>query len=472
MLADAAAPVRADPGAAARRAAARRRATVLALDDPAVRRRRSRRPPAPTAGPGRPAYVIYTSGSTGRPKGVPNTHRGIVNRLRLDAARRYRLDADDVGAAEDPGQLRRVGVGVLLAAARRRPAGAGQARRPQGRRLPARPDRRPSGVTTAHFVPSMLAVFLRRGRRSTACPACAGSSAAARSCRSTWRPRFLAALPGCELHNLYGPTEAAIDVTAWHCDPARWPGRARVPIGGPIANIAAVRAGRAAAAGARSGCPASCTSAASGWPAATRTGPALTAERFVPDPFGPAGARLYRTGDLARWRADGTLEFLGRIDHQVKLRGLRIELGEIEAALREQPGVRDAAVDGPRGPPRRQAAGRLPGGRRPSPAALRDGAEGDACPTTWCRPRSSPLDALPLTPNGKLDRAGAARAGRHAVTRRRPTASSRATDTERLLAAIWAEVLGVPTGRRRRRLLRPGRPLAAGHPGGGPAAQG
>ena len=133
----------------------------------------------------------------------------------------------------------------------------------------------------------------------------------------------------------------------------------------------------------------------------------LTAERFVADPFGPAGSRMYRTGDLARWRPDGVLEFLGRADHQVKLRGFRIEPGEIEAVLAQHESVAQAAVIA-REDSRRQAAGGLcGGGRRPScrvAAALRQHV-GRLLPDYMVPSAIVVLDRLPLTPNGKLDRA-------------------------------------------------------------------
>ena len=198
---------------------------------------------------------------------------------------------------------------------------------------------REHGVTTLHFVPSMLQAFLAHegvqdcvGIRRMIC---SGEALAAET-----RDRALRLLPGAQLDNLYGPTEAAIDVTRWAC---RDDGSREVPIGRPIWNTRAYVldaglqpvpvgvAGELYIAGA---------GLARGY--LGRAG--LTAERFVADPFGPAGSRMYRTGDLARWRADGVLEFLGRADAQVKMRGFRIEPGEIEAALTRHPAVAQAAV--------------------------------------------------------------------------------------------------------------------------------
>ncbi len=197
-------------------------------------------------------------------------------------------------------------------------------------------------------------------------------------------------LPQVELENLYGPTEASIDVTRWSCAGDR---SREVPIGRPIWNTRAyvLDAGLEPV---PSGLWGSCTSAAS---AGARLSEAcrLTAERFVADPHGAncggePGARMYRTGDLARWRSDGVLEFLGRADAQVKLRGFRIEPGEIEAVLLRDAGVAQAVVVA-----RADATGgqRLigyvvgrAGAAAPAPDALR-ALLGRCCRSTWCRRR-------------------------------------------------------------------------------------
>ena len=159
------------------------------------------------------------------------------------------------------------------------------------------------------------------------------------------------------------------------------------------------------------------------------------------NPFGPAGSRMYRTGDLARWRADGTLEFLGRADAQVKLRGFRIEPGEIEAALMRHPAVAQAAVVARADQPGEQAAGRLCGGRRG--ADRRCGGVAGACrrslPDYMVPSAFVVLDRLPLTPNGKLDRrALPAPDLTPAMVRRAPR-----TPHEEILCGLFAEVLGV-----------------------------
>jgi amino acid adenylation domain-containing protein len=382
------------------------------------------------------AYVIYTSGSTGRPKGVPNTHRGIVNRLDWMQAR-YGLTAEDTVLQKTPASFDvsvweffwplQTGARLVLA----RPGGhkdAGYLRD----LLVA------EGVTTAHFVPSMLTVFLGEDGIEAATALrrviCSGEElphAAA--------VEFTTRFPHCELHNLYGPTEAAIDVSAWHCDPAALRAVTSVPIGAPIANLRLYvldGRGNPAPVGVAGELHLGGVGLARGY----HRRPALTAERFVPDPFSAEpGARLYRTGDLARWRQDGTVDFLGRIDHQVKLRGLRIELGEIESALRDQDGVTEAAVivreDNPGD---KRLVAYVVGTGTDLKSALKETLPEYMVPAAFVE-----LDALPLTPNGKLDRTALPAP---VVTR---DASAELveprTGTERLLAVIWKEILGVET---------------------------
>jgi amino acid adenylation domain-containing protein len=392
------------------------------------------RPPETGATPDNAAYLIYTSGSTGTPKGAVNTHRGVVNRI-LWMQDQYGLGADDRVLQKTPFSFD-VSVweffwplvtGACLVVAR--PGAHGDAAYLAG-------VMEDEGITTAHFVPSMLRAFLEApgtgrctGLRRVVCSGEALSAELA--------DRFFARLPGVELHNLYGPTEAAVDVTYQACAPG---GRgALVPIGRPVANT------RIYVLGAR-GNP-----VPAGMPGELHIGgvqvgrgyharPRLTAERFVPDPFSRRpGARLYRTGDLARWREDGALDFLGRIDAQVKVRGFRIEPGEIEAALRAHPAVADAAVVA-----RREASGAerlvgyvVPRGAAPTPAELREHL-GRRLPEHMVPAAFMELAALPLTPSGKLDRAALpepeVRGER--VAPRNPA--------EEALAAIWAEVLRVP----------------------------
>ena len=392
-----------------------------------------------------PAYVIYTSGSTGGPKGVPNTHRGIVNRLDW-MQRTYRLGADDVVLQKTPASF---DVSVweffwpLIAGARLVLAKPGGHKDAEYLRDLVRTE----GVTTLHFVPSMLAVFLGTdgvaGCASLRRVICSGEELPVDLAR-----RALATLPA-ELHNLYGPTEAAIDVTAWHCRADALSGLPRVPIGRPIQNLALhVLDDRLRPVPV--GLPGQLFIAGVGLATGYLNRPGLTADRFRPDPHGPAGSRMYATGDLARRRPDGTLDFLGRMDSQVKLRGLRIEPGEIEAELRRQPGVREAAVvvreDSPGDkrlvaylvtePPAPEpgAAGTL------DETALRTALRG-ALPDYFVPAAFVELPALPLTPSGKLDRQALP-----APVVRRDTSTALVeprTATERLIAGIWRELLGV-----------------------------
>jgi amino acid adenylation domain-containing protein len=416
-------------------------ARVLSLDDPAAWSSARDSDPVPLAGEDDIAYVIYTSGSTGRPKGVANTHRGIANRLDW-MQREYPLRADDVVLQKTPVSFDvsvwelfwplRTGARLALAV-------------PDGHKDPGylRELIAAEGVTTAHFVPSMLAAFLAQEDHG------AGEALRTVICSGEELPADLARrctglLPGAALHNLYGPTEAAVDVSAWPCDPPVLAGLSRVPIGRPIANTALYVLG----AGMRPEpveVPGELYIGGIGLARGYLNRPALTADRFVPNPFGPPGSRLYRTGDLARWRPDGNLEFLGRLDTQVKLRGQRIELGEIEAALRALPDVLDAAVTVREDQPgdkrlvgyvTADSAG-LPG-QREVRAELKKTLPDYMVPTALVT-----LDALPLTPSGKLDRGALPRP---AASTEIPAdqRSTPATPTERVLAGIWAELLGVP----------------------------
>ena len=286
--------------------------------------------------PAQGAYMIYTSGSTGQPKGVVNTHQGLLNRLQWMQSQ-YRLTPDDRVLQKTPltfdvavwELLWPLMVGACLVV-----ASPGGHREPRYLRNVIEREK----ITTIHFVPSMLQIFHDQ------CPSGSLKSIKRLICSgeelSVDLARLCADRIDAELHNLYGPTEAAIDVSAWHCKP---PIAGRVPIGRPIANIQLYildfRMNLVPP-----GVPGELYIGGVGLARCYWKRPGLTAARFVPNPFdSTGGSRLYRTGDLARFLADGTIEFLGRIDHQVKLQGQRVELGEVEAALRSHADVRHTA---------------------------------------------------------------------------------------------------------------------------------
>ncbi|MER5424357.1 amino acid adenylation domain-containing protein [Streptosporangium roseum] len=417
-------------------------ATILDLDESGEWAGRSTDDPRPPVTSGNAAYVIYTSGSTGRPKGVPNTHRGIVNRLQW-MQRTYRLGDDDVVLQKTPAGF---DVSVweffwpLLTGARlvlAKPGGHKDAAYLRDLLIS-------ENVTTAHFVPSMLAVFLADDEKAAGdCTGLRRVICSGEELPVATAATFTTVLPGCELHNLYGPTEAAIDVTSWHCTPEAVAGAVTLPIGAPIANMRLYVLDRHGSP-TPIGVPGELHIGGVGVARGYHRRPALTAERFVPDPFGSdLGARLYRTGDLARWRRDGNLEFLGRIDHQVKLRGLRIELGEIETALRDREDVTEAVVvvreDSP-GDKRLVAYLTTPAETDVDVTelrlALKQGLPDYMVPTAFVT-----LDTLPLSPNGKLDRKAlpAPQATRDATAE----LVEPETPTERMLAGIWTEVLGL-----------------------------
>ncbi|MCD4522602.1 amino acid adenylation domain-containing protein, partial [Burkholderia pseudomallei] len=384
--------------------------------------------------PGQLAYLIYTSGSTGQPKGAGNTHGALANRIAW-MQRAYRLAPDDVVLHKTPFGFDvsvwefvwPLAVGAKLAI-----AAPGDHRDPA--RLVAAIDAH--RVTTLHFVPSMLAAFVAYLDDFGAAARCASVRtivASGEALAPELVARVAALLPHAQLHNLYGPTEAAIDVSHWRCT-ADDAAADAVPIGHPIANLR-LHVLDAALHPAPVGATGELYLGGAGLARGYLGRAALTAERFVPDPFVP-GARLYRTGDLARRRADGALDYLGRLDTQVKLRGQRIELGEIEALLRATDGVRDAVVI--------VRDERLVGYVAcATPAGFDAAAQIERLrarlPAYMVPAQLVALDALPVTPNGKCDR----RALPAPVFDARVVDAPR-TATERALAAIWQRVLTLP----------------------------
>jgi D-alanine--poly(phosphoribitol) ligase subunit 1 len=296
-------------------------------------------------GPQDLAYVIYTSGSTGRPKGVMIEHRAVVNRLHW-MQRAYPIGADDVILQKTPYYFD-VSVWELfwwaLEGAQLCFLPPGAERNPMGIVSTIRKNK----VTVMHFVPSMLSVFLEyleskgeAGAKSLASVRHVFASGEALAPETVKRfNRYWGAYTGARLINLYGPTEATVDVTYYDC-PADGDFNV-IPIGRPIDNtrLYIIRDGRQVAIGETGELCIAGVGLARGY----INSKALTEERFTDNPANP-GERVYRTGDIARWLPDGNIEYLGREDHQVKIRGLRIELGEIENSIRQYPGVVDCVV--------------------------------------------------------------------------------------------------------------------------------
>ena len=383
--------------------------------------------PVPRATPGNLAYVIYTSGSTGRPKGVAVSHGGIPNLAVAQqagfgvgaASRVLQFSAWTFDAAVSEIAMV-VSSGACLV-------------------LPCLDERSGDAliqllirerITHATLPPAVLSTLVPSPELALQCLVVAGEAC----------PTELASVWGADrrMINAYGPTETTVCATI--SEPLR-AGEAP-PIGRPIWNariyllddhmlpVPVGVAGELYIGGA-------------GLARGYLGRPDLTAERFVPDPFGGAGERLYRTGDLARYRPDGNIDYLGRIDHQVKIRGFRIELGEIEAALSRIPGVREAVVlareDSP-GDKRLVAYVAGSNGAEPAAAALRAALQREL-PDYMVPAAFVVLDALPLTSNGKVDRKalpapdiGAQVAPQYVAPR---------TPAEETLCRIWAEVLGI-----------------------------
>jgi len=381
------------------------------------------------------AYTIYTSGSTGKPKGAMNEHRGIVNRL-LWMQDEYQLTAQDTVLQKTPFSFD-VSVWEFFW-----PLFTG------ARLVVAKPEgHKDSGylvdlierhqITTLHFVPSMLQVFLNEERLDK-CASIRQVMASGEALPYELAERFFQKLPHAELHNLYGPTEAAVDVTYWDCRRSRELGF--VPIGRPVANtqlyildkwlqpvpigvsgelhIAGIQVARGY------------------W-----NREEMSAEKFIANPFG--AGRLYKTGDVARYLPDGTIQYMGRIDFQVKIRGFRIELGEIEEVVASHENVREACVlvkDDHLGNKRVVAYAVPHAGELDSKAVRRYVRE--LLPEYMVPSLVIAVSAMPLSPNGKVDRRALPEPD---FTKPELDGSYEAprTETEQILAEIWASVLRV-----------------------------
>lgn len=384
-------------------------------------------------------YVIYTSGSTGKPKGAMNEHQAVINRLQW-MQHQYQLSDRDRVLQKTPFSF---DVSVweffwpLMYGARLIVA------RPYGHQDPEylRELIEQKSVTTLHFVPSMLQIFVDQLQPGQ-CPSlrhvvCSGEELSVRLQR-----KFFDCLPHVQLSNLYGPTEAAVDVTFWECNAQER--SVRVPIGRPIWNTQIYVVDR-------DGEPAPIGVAGEIYIGGVGVGrgylnrPELTNERFVRDPFSlDSNARVYRTGDLARWRADGAIEYLGRNDFQVKIRGVRIELGEIEVELARHAQVKEAVVLARTdvADDQRLVAYVVPRDTAAAPTVeslrthLQEVLAEHMVPSAFVL-----LARMPLLPNGKLDRRALPAPESGAYVSREYEAPQ--GDLEEIVARIWRRLLRV-----------------------------
>ncbi|AVM01528.1 non-ribosomal peptide synthetase [Gordonia iterans] len=376
------------------------------------------------------AYTLFTSGSTGRPKGVTVTHRAIANRLEW-MRDWYALGSDDVFVQKTPITFD-VSVWELFL-----PAAVGATM------VIAEPGRHGDAVYLAnlierenisviHFVPSMLAAFADTlGDRFSDLSSLRVMFTSGEALTASVAHRAFEAIPQLELQNLYGPTEAAVDVTAHRVTT----GDRTVPIGVPVPATTVYILDRWLQ-WVPPGVPGELYLGGVQLARGYESRPDLTAERFVADPFGGAGNRLYRTGDLVRWNRSGQIEYLGRTDFQVKLRGQRMELGEVEAVLASAPGVVNAAAAVVNFPAGEQLVGYL------SPPDVDTDQVAQALavrlpeymrPTQWVL-----LDELPLNSAGKV-----ARRELPMPQLREAEYAAPEGDAEEALAAVFADVLGV-----------------------------
>ncbi|MFI0913250.1 amino acid adenylation domain-containing protein [Streptomyces abikoensis] len=391
--------------------------------------------PEVTLTPDGAAYAIYTSGSTGRPKGVVIGHGGIANRV-LWTVREHRLSTADRVLQKTSLSFDAAGWEIFAPLV----SGGTVVLAPVGaERDPAALVRAVADhdVTVLQVVPSVLRLLVDAPGWDR-CSALRLVFSAGEPLHAELCHRLLA-LTDVEVWNTYGPTECSIDVTALRFDPAQVSGP--VSIGRPLDNMRVLILD-AEGEPTPFGVPGELHVGGVGVARGYLGRPGLTAGTFVPDPYGPAGSRLYRTGDRARWRSDGTLEYLGRLDHQVKVNGVRIEPGEVEAALAAHPRVRGAVAAAFTD---RDGAARLAAyvlGRDGAIDAgelrgfLRDRLPDHLVPSVFVA-----VDAFPLTTSGKVDRKALPAPDLAAHAGRPPYVAPR-DEAERTVARVWSELLG------------------------------
>ena len=382
------------------------------------------------------AYVIYTSGSTGKPKGSALAHQGVVNRLAW-MQKQYALDYSDKVLQKTPFSF---DVSVweffwpLMVGARLIMLAPG-AHKDSDRLIEAINQ---AQITTLHFVPSMLDAFLESDQASS-CQSLRQVFCSGEALPVAVQYKFLEIIPA-KLHNLYGPTEASVDVTFWACKLKC--GNASVPIGHPIDNIqiylldAGLHPVPVGVAG-------ELYIGGIGLARGYLNRAALTAERFIPNPFAETGERLYRTGDLARYRDDGAIEYIGRTDYQVKIRGFRIELGEIETALLQYANIHNAAVivrEDTLGDKRLIAYVAAKNARNLECNDLKVYLK-EHLPDYMIPSAFVVMDHLPISANGKLDRNALPAPDISAQFAHQFVAPR--TQNEKIIASLWAEALGL-----------------------------
>ncbi|HVR95060.1 MAG TPA: amino acid adenylation domain-containing protein, partial [Thermoanaerobaculia bacterium] len=380
------------------------------------------------AAPDSLAYVIYTSGSTGRPKGVMIPHRGWGNLA--DVQRRF----FSLGPGDRVLQFASLSFdGSAWEIAMAFGAGATLVLGPRERRLSQEELAALLRTSTIAALPPTVLATLEPGDL----PDLKTLIVAGEACHPGLARRWSA---GRRLFNSYGPTETSVCATMQLYAPRE--GGERLPIGPPIARM------QAHVLDARGnpvplGVAGELCVGGAGLARGYLDRPDRTAASFVPHPFATSpGERLYRTGDLVRWLPDGALDFLGRTDHQVKVRGFRIEPGEIEAALAALPGVREAVV---------VAREDVPGDRRLVAYVTGEATAGELrgllrerLPDSMVPSAFVTLPALPLTPNGKVDRKALAAGAAPELASARESYVAPRTREEELLAAVWAQVLRLP----------------------------